>query len=669
MKSIHRLKLLLLSVLFIPFQAMASPLYLSVEQRFLALWAIEFSSNSESFTQQKKLLQSLQSFMLANRGPTTVVQVKSFEEFLEKYKGDWPESYSLSNELELAQKRFTFSPRVFRAAKDNVELQNQIDSYLQSQGSRIAQSLAPIFEQTDFNLLQNLVSAASLDQSDLLAEVNGLFAKKVREFGENLAKEFQAIASGANSASMKVVLKHLGSIYFNEISASSKKLMLSALLGSDLANIKEGLVRSVLMSSGPQLQKMLQLIARQGAPPAALAQLLESLESDVKPIPYEIPVALAETVKHIVPLSNVSHKALGVGTMAQVHRAQLKLQGEDKPVAVRFLKPNIEARVEEDHRILTLVAAAVDADPVYLASKAPPLSPLIDEISDTVRAELNIRTSIDRQIQASKVYNKSFRSQKKNGSAIVINFAVPKIFDYPDQTAFSIQELVPGKKLESVAEEFSSVYPKLTQSVMESLTTMWMEEAIFGSGFYHSDLHQGNLLVQMGESELTAYVLDYGMSGQLSRSLQTSIWVLSAAVELGDFKSAAKTLMQISQLEKNKISQSGLLRVLEQKQAAKGASSLKFTEVIAAAIEAGVVLNADLIGINRGLYILDSGLTSSGSEKTYRSIGVSLAIKHAATLAPALAKAGLDVAKIPGYGAAFIRQMQKSKTQSCKSIF
>ena len=62
--------------------------------------------------------------------------------------------------------------------------------------------------------------------------------------------------------------------------------------------------------------------------------------------------------------------------------------------------------------------------------------------------------------------------------------------------------------------------------ILKKILTMWFDEAMFGSGFFHSDLHLGNIFFNSIKSQgvLSEYrvyettLLDYGSAATLSKT-------------------------------------------------------------------------------------------------------------------------------------------------------
>ena len=71
----------------------------------------------------------------------------------------------------------------------------------------------------------------------------------------------------------------------------------------------------------------------------------------------------------------------------------------------------------------------------------------------------------------------------------------------------------------------------------------WIEESIYGSGFYHGDLHAGNIMID----DNSATIIDYGNAVKLTPRQQVLVTQLAASASVGkadDFIEAFHSLLE-----------------------------------------------------------------------------------------------------------------------------
>jgi ubiquinone biosynthesis protein len=196
--------------------------------------------------------------------------------------------------------------------------------------------------------------------------------------------------------------------------------------------------------------------------------------------------------------------------------------------------------------------------------------------------------------------------------------------------------LVFGKKPAKEFVDLQTLYPSLYRKVSEKLTALWVEEAFFGTGFFHADLHQGNILALYTDQEIRIQILDYGMVGRLSPALQNSILLLTVGVQTGNAKLIASSL---SNLSKNPLGDVDFRRLLAKiterlggiKTAAQ--SSLIDNSIegwTAWALSENIEFNYEFLKLNRALQAIKSLLQDSGSRLSFQDIAKEVTFKYKA---------------------------------------
>jgi len=595
----------------------SSGLFLAFEQRLAVSYAL--LAQGLPAPQQEEVLHRAQKYFvqLATKKPK-IVEVANFQEFLAKFKGEWPNTHSLELDLQIIEQRGVTPIHVYISKSTRV--QNQIFEYLKWQNNELL-SLA---KQGDFNktfmvATATLVSAATLpDAQKLLLSMSDTIIKeemsKLDHIGEAIATSGLAQQQDAH---VQLAMQTIFSEYFARLSPATKKLIVSSYLGGDLQANDLQKFEIMVQNSGPQLQKLLQVVARQSGIAPEMTEIFKSLENSVRPVPWSEVEKILSREKENFEFTYFEKKPVGVGTMAQVHRAKILINNKRQDVVVRFIKPGIVDRVEEDRRVLMEVAKILDANPLYRKSGAPQMAPLVDDITETVTAELDQKATVERQKMAKLRYEKSVFI-KAGDYKNTLEFHVPAIFTPKNPTELMVQELVIGRKLDKEVAPYGKKAPVIKQALVEEVAKLWSHEVMFGSGFYHSDLHQGNFMVQIGDAKVALNILDFGMGGVMSEPLRNKVMMLFAGVQLNKPEIIAKAFWGISEQSRNTVRETQLMTLVANKSARIEKHlerPLSFEAWTAWALDKGLRLPYDFIGLNRGMVIVDKLLEESNSSK------------------------------------------------------
>lgn len=617
--------------------------YLSFDQRVALSFAI--LAQGQTPAQQEAYLEQARFYFISKwEQGFQQVEVRNFNEFLKHFRGEWPNTQSLALDISILQKTRPKPFSSYVAASPRV--QRQIDSYLQWQRQQITTTVADSLPLDTFSplkasmavsleLLRN-PAAPSLAKKWALAESDNFLTKQIQKLdslGEEIAKSKIA---DSTDAKMRILLQTLFTEYFARLTLDSKKLIVSSYLGRNLRMDNMEKLEILIQNSGPQLQKLLQVVARQADLPPELAKTFQKLESSVREVPWVQVQAMLDAERLNYKFLAFEEKPLGVGTMAQVHRAKISQGGERRDVVVRFIKPRIAERVSEDGRILKELATVLDSNKEFQRLGAPKLGPVVEEITATVVAELSQEDTVVRQKGAVAGYNKSITvktAQYKN----ILEFHVPEILTpATEKTDFMVQEMVFGQKLDKAVKTYSEHPAELKRAIVEALAKLWISEMMFGSGFYHADLHAGNFLVQITDPKIRLNILDFGMGGTISSEMQTTVMLLGAGIKLRDQEIISKAFWRISNVAKNEISENDFHRKvgehlweLSNNRDPRSATVETWTVW---AMDQGLRLPYEFVNLNRGMVIIGTLLTESGSKLTPNLIARDLVAKHPGTV-------------------------------------
>ena len=430
------------------------------------------------------------------------------------------------------------------------------------------------------------------------------------------------------------------SFYFENLGLDSKKLIISDWITQDFTKDPEKIIEIMIQNAGPHFQKLVQALVKEKGLPKRLERIFKKIESAVKPVPAELAKQIIDAEAESYNITEYRLKPLGTGSMAQIHVGKYN---QFYDIAIRYLKPGIQLRAEEDHRILKKLALEIDSNPEFQKAGVPKISFLIDDIHFSVMEELDLAKTVDNQMLARKVYHqKTFQAE-----SLLVQFQVPWIMKYRQGTKIIIQEKVKGTSLDKIAEKYKDTLPNLKTEVTESLARLWIDEVLYGSGFYHADPHQGNFLVDVVTknglpNKVMVNLLDYGMAGHISAAQQNLILTLGIAVEIrkldlivnslwdltikkdngitkGEFRMyVARLLASVKKNQKNSMHEGGNPMTQD----------LAIDDFVKLGIEKGLHFQNNFLNLNRGLILIDKMLIETNSKERVKSLGISMALKH-----------------------------------------
>lgn len=230
---------------------------------------------------------------------------------------------------------------------------------------------------------------------------------------------------------------------------------------------------------------------------------LYRLQDALPPVPF---AAIRESIEQALgrPLeqlfASVEETPVGAASIAQVHRA---VTTDGRTVAVKVLRPGVEDEFARAIDTYEWAAAQADAMGGEIARLRPRL--VVATFKQWTNRELDLRREA------------ASASELAQGMAAEPNFHVPHI-DW-DRTARRVLTLewLDGIKLSDRAGLIAAGYD--VHQLAETLVRVFLRQAI-ADGFFHGDLHQGNLFA-LRDGRLAA--IDFGIMGRVNR--QARLWL------------------------------------------------------------------------------------------------------------------------------------------------
>jgi ubiquinone biosynthesis protein len=276
-----------------------------------------------------------------------------------------------------------------------------------------------------------------------------------------------------------------------------------------------------LRACGPAAVKLGQALATRPdlVSPKAAADL-RRLQDDLPPEPWtrieqELDAALPGGWR--AHLAEVSEVPAGAASIAQVHRART-LDGRD--IALKILRPGVEQAFSEALATYAWAAARLERMGGEFARLRPMV--VVETFRQWTLAELDLRREAG---------NASELAEAVRGEP---GITVPAVhWDLTTRRTLALA-WVDGVKLTDLgAVEASGADRKVLAA---TLVRGFLAQAI-GGGFFHADLHQGNILLR-GDGQLT--LIDFGIMGRLDRRARVYLAEILYGLIVGDYRRVAE---------------------------------------------------------------------------------------------------------------------------------
>ena len=196
-------------------------------------------------------------------------------------------------------------------------------------------------------------------------------------------------------------------------------------------------------------------------------------------------------------ITNIS-EPVAAASIAQVHFANISVSGQNKDVAIKILRPDIERIFNEELDALMLLAYIVQS--LIKKTKRLKLVEVVQLLREITNVEMDLRFE-------AAAANELYENTKND-----IGFKVPKI--YWNQTSKKILCLdrINGISIREV-ENLKSInidIKKLAKNIIQH----FLRHAV-RDGFFHADMHPGNLFVAKDGSIIP---VDFGIMGRLDKN-------------------------------------------------------------------------------------------------------------------------------------------------------
>lgn len=269
----------------------------------------------------------------------------------------------------------------------------------------------------------------------------------------------------------------------------------------DLSAPRGERLRCALEKLGPIFVKLGQVLStRRDLVPVDIADELAKLQDRVPPFDTALAILQIEASLGAHPNDLFMHfdaTPVASASIAQVYRATLQ---DGSPVAVKVLRPGVHQRIRQDVALMYIFARVLEK--IWRDGKRLKLKEVVAEFDQYLHDELDLMR---------EAANGSQLRRNFEGSTLLL---VPKIYwDYCAKAVLVMEWMdgVPIMQIDRLVQAGVDL-KKLSRDGVEIFFTQ-----VFRDGFFHADMHPGNILVSTDPKTLGAYIaLDFGIVGTLT---------------------------------------------------------------------------------------------------------------------------------------------------------
>ena len=256
---------------------------------------------------------------------------------------------------------------------------------------------------------------------------------------------------------------------------------------------------------GDELSKHLETL-QDKLPPFSLSEAREMIKKDLG----------NEMFNSIINLS----EPIAAASIAQVHKAQINESGVIKDVAIKILRPNIKKIFNEEIDALILLAFLIES--FIKKTKRLKLVEVFYLLKEITNLEMDLRF----EAAAANEYAEN----TKNDSG----FSVPKIYwNFTSENVMTL-DWIDGI---SIRENEKLISKNIdTKKIASDLIQHFLRHAI-RDGFFHADMHQGNIFV---DNSGQIVPIDFGIMGRLDKLSQRFLAEILFGFIKRDYKKVAE---------------------------------------------------------------------------------------------------------------------------------
>ncbi|MDE2595885.1 MAG: 2-polyprenylphenol 6-hydroxylase [Sphingomonadales bacterium] len=250
------------------------------------------------------------------------------------------------------------------------------------------------------------------------------------------------------------------------------------------------------------------------------AHNLLTLQDSLPPVGFavirrEIEASFGRPVGEL--FASIEEEAVGAASIAQVHRA---VTTEGRKVAVKVLRPGIREKLDRDIETYEWAAAHLEA----LGGEAARLRPraVVANFKRWTARELDLRREAASASELAEAM-KGFDGYRVPGIDWDRTCGRVMTLDWVDGVKMSDLDALDAQGIDRNALANRLVLAFLTQAI--------------AAGFFHADMHQGNLFVQ---DDGTVAAIDFGIMGRIDRRARQWLAEILYGLTTGNYRRVAE---------------------------------------------------------------------------------------------------------------------------------
>jgi ubiquinone biosynthesis protein len=278
---------------------------------------------------------------------------------------------------------------------------------------------------------------------------------------------------------------------------------------------------AALHALGPSFIKLGQLLStRADLLGEEFAADMSQLQDRLPPFPGAVARRVVET-EFAQPLGTLfagfDDEPVAAASIAQVHFA-VTTSGED--VAVKILRPGIAAAFARDVDLFLWLAVLVERTQPGLRRLKP--VEVVRTLAETVRIEMDLRL----EAAAASELAENFASDA--------DFRIPRVdWQRTSQRVLTLERVI-GIRIDDRAALIAAGHD--VEAVLAKAASAFFNQ-VFRDGFFHADLHPGNMFV---EASGALAVVDFGIMGRLDRKTRYYLADMLLGFLSGDYRRVAE---------------------------------------------------------------------------------------------------------------------------------